>query len=245
MQEKNVPRDHIGQRVKAFALSKYGSVKGLAEALGKNYANVHKYVSGARTPGLTFLDELKSLGCNIDWVRTGQGEMYAEEKKPSEPVEQPVQDPLNDVLKRIEQIEERIGIGKKVGETVEVPLYSHAICAGDPLTVSGHIEEYIPIPKRLTVHPANTYAVRAIGDSMIRAGIEEGDLLIVDQNAHIKDRCIVIASVDGEQTVKRILLDRGRITLAPENKSYAPIKITESMHFKILGAVLYIIRAVY
>ena len=63
--------------------------------------------------------------------------------------------------------------------------------------------------------------------------------------ANIKDRCIVIASVDGEQTVKRIRLDQGRITLAPENSSYEPIAITESMHSKILGAVLFIIRAVY
>lgn len=180
-------------------------------------------------------------GLNVKWFETGKGEMYTEEKEPS----QPVQDSLNDVVKRIEQIEEKVGIGKKAGETVDVPLYSHAICAGDPLTVSGHIEEYIPVPKRLTIHPAQTYAVRAAGNSMIGAGIEEGDLLIVDRNAHIKDRCIVIASVDGEQTVKRIRLDRGRITLAPENSNYKPIAITESMHFRILGAVLCIIRAVY
>ena len=201
-------------------------------------------MSDKRKPGSGILAKLEDIGCNTSWILTGKGEMYVEEK-PSEPVEQPVQDSLNDVLKRIEQIEEKVGIGKKAGETVEVPLYSHAICAGDPLTVSGHIEEYIAIPKRLTIHPAHTYAVRATGNSMIRAGIEEGDLLIVDQNAHIKDRCIVIASVDGEQTVKRIHLDQGHITLAPENSSYEPIAITESMHFKILGAVLYIIRAVY
>ena len=231
-------------RLNQFFKSKNWSKAEFGRAVGIPRQNVDRYLSGKSDPSKIVI-KLMTHGLNLEWFETGQGKMYAEEKKSPEPVQQPVQDPLNDVLKRIEQIEERVGIGKKVGETVEVPLYSHAICAGDPLTVSGHIEEYIPIPKRLAVHPANTYAVRATGDSMKKAGIEEGDLLIVDQNAHIKDRCIVIASVDGEQTVKRILLDRGRITLAPENKSYAPIKITESMHFKILGAVLYIIRAVY
>lgn len=236
----------IGDRVKHLRETNKLSQAEYANKIGISQSYLSSVERNKKIPGSEILIVLKSLfDVNGDWLLTGQGEMYAEEKKPTKLAQQPVQDPLNDLKTRIEQIEKRVGIGKKVGETVEVPLYSHAICAGDPLTVSEHIEEYIAIPKRLTIHPANTYAVRAVGDSMRKAGIEEGDILIVDQNAHIKDRCIVIASVDGEQTVKRILLDRGRITLAPENKSYEPIKITESMHFKILGAVLYIIRAVY
>lgn len=233
-------RKKIGARLEQFRKAQGWSKSKLSDVLGIYSQNVNRYLEGESDQSKIII-KLIDYGLNPEWVRTGKGEMYAEEKKASDPV----QGPLNEVLKRIEQIEEKVGIGKKVGETVEVPLYSHAICAGDPLTVSGHIEEYIAIPKRLTIHPAHTYAVRATGNSMIRAGIEEGDLLIVDQNAHIKDRCIVIASVDGEQTVKRIHLDQGRITLAPENSSYEPIAITESMHFKILGAVLYIIRAVY
>ena len=87
-----------------------------------------------------------------------------------------------------------------------------------------------------------TYAVRASGDSMKGSGIEEGDILVVDTAIEPTNKSIVIASINGEQTVKRLLISGKTVSLAPENHNYQTTEITGDTDFRTLGVVTWVIR---
>ena len=94
----------------------------------------------------------------------------------------------------------------------------------------------------LIEHPSATYYVRVNGDSMLGAGILNGDLLIVDRSLEVTNNCIVVAYVDGEFTVKRIKKINNKMFLQPENKNHQAIEITESMDFELFGVVAHAIH---
>lgn len=124
---------------------------------------------------------------------------------------------------------------------IEVPHYTHRIAAGMP-TDSSSPAEKIALPSLLVKHPRETYAVTVAGDSMLGANIEEGDILIVDTAIEPVNKSIVIASINGEQTVKRLLISGKTISLAPENHKYQTTEITGDMDFRTLGVVTWVIR---
>jgi DNA polymerase V len=99
------------------------------------------------------------------------------------------------------------------------------------------VEEYIIISANRVKHPKDTYAVKASGDSMKDAGILEGDLLIVDRAIEPLNNNIVIASINDVQTVMRLRINEGVVTLIPGNKKYPEMPITPEMDFRTLGEV--------
>jgi DNA polymerase V len=123
----------------------------------------------------------------------------------------------------------------------EVPLYVHRVAAGLPADSTCQAEK-IALPAILVKHPKATYAVTVSGDSMKGAGIEEGDILIVDKAIEPANKSIVIASINGEQTVKRLQIKKGAVSLMPENHKYPEIPITPDMDFRTLGVVTWVIR---
>mgnify|MGYP000664495121 CR=1 FL=1 len=96
----------------------------------------------------------------------------------------------------------------------------------------------------LIEHPSATYYVRVNGDSMLGAGIVNGDLLIVDRSLKVTNNCIVVANIDGEFTVKRIKKEKNKLYLMPENKKYKPIELKEENELIIWGVVEYVIKKV-
>ncbi len=70
----------IGERIREFALDKYSKINDFADALGMGASNVQSYMRGARKPGSLVLQKIQRLGCNLDWLLTGEGEMYAEKE---------------------------------------------------------------------------------------------------------------------------------------------------------------------
>ena len=94
----------------------------------------------------------------------------------------------------------------------------------------------------LVQNPSSTFCVKAIGESMRDAGIQSGDVMIVDRSLEPRNRSIVLAVIDGEFTVKRVNVNDKELYLMPENDSFTPIKITEEMDFQIWGVVTYIIH---
>ena len=80
------------------------------------------------------------------------------------------------------------------------------------------------------------------GDSMINAGIVEGDKVIVDRSLTASNKDIVVAVVDGEYTIKRFIKTRGRVELHPENPSYSPIKFKDGSELEIWGVVTGVVR---
>ena len=79
---KFAQNDTIGDRLRAFAIGKYGKIKAFADALGMSASNAQAYMRGARTPGAKVLARLQNIGCNITWLLTGQGEMFIDEQAP-------------------------------------------------------------------------------------------------------------------------------------------------------------------
>lgn len=123
-----------------------------------------------------------------------------------------------------------------------LPLYTSKVAAGFPSPGEDHVERYLDLNEQLIPHPAATFFVIASGNSMTGAGIQSGDMLIVDRSLEAKHGKIVIAAIDGELTVKRLSITGGRVTLLPENADYEPIDITESQDLVIWGVVIHVIH---
>ncbi len=123
------------------------------------------------------------------------------------------------------------------------PLYVTAVPAGFPSPADDYIEGQLDLNKFLIQRPAATYFVRVTGDSMIDAGIHDGDLLIVDRSCRPKDKDVVIAAVNGELTVKRMRIKNRRITLVPENRNYTSQSVSDEEEFEIWGVVRHVIHS--
>ncbi|MBA3036641.1 MAG: translesion error-prone DNA polymerase V autoproteolytic subunit [Desulfobacterium sp.] len=124
----------------------------------------------------------------------------------------------------------------------ERPLFMVPVTAGFPSPAEDYIEGKLDLNKYLIKHPAATFFVKVAGDSMIDAGIHPGDILIVDRAIEPADRKVVIAVIEGELTVKRIRMIKGKIYLMPENENYKPIEIEKEMKFDVWGVVTNVIH---
>ena len=126
----------------------------------------------------------------------------------------------------------------------EFPLFAANIPAGFPSPADDYIDKKLDLNELLIRHPAATFFVRVSGNSMIDAGINSGDILIVDRALEATDNRIVIAAVNGELTVKRIQRIRSAIYLIPENPAFEPIEVTPEMNFEVWGVVSHVIHQV-
>ena len=126
---------------------------------------------------------------------------------------------------------------------VALPMFGDLVPCGFPSPAADYVEQRIDLNELLIHHPSATYFVKASGDSMIEAGISEGDLLVVDSSRTAQHGDIVIAAVDGEFTVKRLQL-RPTIQLNPMNSAYQPIRVTSEDTLDIFGVVTFIVKAV-
>ena len=117
------------------------------------------------------------------------------------------------------------------------PFFAVPVSAGFPSPAADYEENKLDLNRYLIKNPAATFFVRAGGDSMIGAGIQQGDLLIVDRSLRPRDKNVVIAVLNGELTVKRIRIQNKNITLQPENEHYPPQQIAQDMEFEVWGVV--------
>ena len=124
-----------------------------------------------------------------------------------------------------------------------LPLYTSRIAAGFPSPADDHLEAPLDLNEHLIKHPAATFVVKVDGDSMIGAGIYSGDLLVVDRSLEAQSGHIVVAVVNGELTVKRLVIERKRARLVPENPAYKPIEIKDGLELVIWGVVAHVIRS--
>jgi len=146
--------------------------------------------------------------------------------------------PLRVPVSRIEDVKAFL-----VSETnYSVPLFSSTVRAGAPTAADDSIDEYVNLNSHLIHNPKSTFLVIASGDSMINAGINHGDMLVVDKSIHAASNNIVIAAVDGDLTVKRLIMQEKCIQLKAENDAYAPINISDSDSLTILGVVTHVIH---
>lgn len=124
-----------------------------------------------------------------------------------------------------------------------IPLYTHSVRAGFPSPADDYIETYLDLNTHLVKHPAATFFLKASGDSMIHAGIREGDLLVVDKSLEATPGKVVIAVVNGELTVKQLVRVNGGISLVSAKNNYKPIMVNADDELLIWGVVTHVIHA--
>ncbi len=126
----------------------------------------------------------------------------------------------------------------------ELPLYLSRIKAGFPSPAEDYLDKKLDLNEHLIKHPASTFFVKVKGDSMIGAGVNSGDILIVDRSLEPKDKRIIVAVVNGDFTVKRISKRGDKLSLVSENPKYDPIEINNGMDFEVWGVVTNVIHPV-
>ncbi|WP_394758089.1 LexA family protein [Flavobacterium sp.] len=127
---------------------------------------------------------------------------------------------------------------------ITIPFVKEGVSAGFPSPAADFMETNIDLNKELCENPLATFYIKVKGNSMIDAGINDKDVLVVDRSLEPKTNKIAICFIDGEFTVKRIKLEKKCLYLMPENSNYSPIKITEETQLIIWGIVTYVIKAV-
>lgn len=118
-----------------------------------------------------------------------------------------------------------------------IPLYGYSISAGFPSPADDYIEDRLDLNQLLVSNQPATFFLRVKGDSMINAGIHDGDIIVVDRSVQPVDRSVVVAVVDGELTVKRLIMRSGTAELHAENPKYAPIRFRDGQELTIWGVV--------
>lgn len=130
----------------------------------------------------------------------------------------------------------------EMGESVSIPLYSSKVRAGFPSPADDYIENQLDMNEYLVRNPSSTFLLKVQGDSMIDAGIHEGDVLVVDRSMEVADGRIVIAAINGELTVKTLIKKPNGVVLRAENADYPDIEVSEENDLVIWGVVSSIVR---
>ena len=135
----------------------------------------------------------------------------------------------------IEIVDDQVNLTRR--ETVNVPIIG-TVAAGQPILAAENIENYFPIPSEYMPN-RQSFMLRVKGTSMINIGINDGDLVLVEQQKDAENGDIVVALLDDSATVKTFYREKGHVRLQPENDSMDPI-IVDSV--EILGKVKGLIR---
>ena len=127
-------------------------------------------------------------------------------------------------------------------EGYQRPLFESMVSAGFPSPAQDYYDGYLNLHQYLVPDPNNAFFVRASGDSMVGAGIHDGDLLIADRSKKKLNGKVVIASLNGEFTLKRLFQTWECFELQPENPDYPSIPVSVDDDFQIWGVVRHVIH---
>lgn len=130
-----------------------------------------------------------------------------------------------------------------VSEELSIPLFASGISAGFPSPASDFLDASIDLNKELIRHPAATFFGRVSGDSMKDAGIDDGDLLVIDRSIAAGEGMIAVCFLDGEFVMKRLHFTSDACWLMPANEQYRPLKVNDDNEFVIWGIVKHVIKS--
>ncbi|APH05144.1 transcriptional repressor LexA [Bacillus weihaiensis] len=142
----------------------------------------------------------------------------------------------------IEILEEEENLHIPKSNVINVPVIGK-VTAGLPITAIENVDEYFPLPDRYVSDEENVFMLEIMGESMIEAGILDGDLVIVKQQQTANNGDIVVAMTEeDEATCKRFFKEKDFIRLQPENSTMEPIILR---HVSILGKVIGVYRTIH
>lgn len=125
--------------------------------------------------------------------------------------------------------------------SVNLPFFQ-SVAAGFPSPADDYLEERLSLDEHLIKNPSTTFFVKVQGHSMSRAGMYDGDIIVVDRSLKAKLGNIIVAIIDGEFTVKRLIRKQGQYFLHPEHPDYPDIPIPKGASFMVWGVVTYTIH---
>ena len=124
-----------------------------------------------------------------------------------------------------------------------LPYVDDGISAGFPSPALDFVDVSIDLNKHLIKHPSATFYGRVKGFSLKNAGIDDGDLMIIDRSLEPVNGKIAVCFIDGEFTAKRLRIKNKEVWLMPENEAYQPIKVTQDNELIIWGIVTHVIKS--
>ncbi len=124
---------------------------------------------------------------------------------------------------------------------LSIPL-AEGIKAGFPSPAQDYIDIALDLNKELVKNPSSTFYGRVRGNSMIDAGINDGDILVIDKSLSPADGKKAVCYIDGEFTIKTLKVTKNELLLMPANPNFKPIKVTEENDFMVWGIVTYVIH---
>ena len=141
---------------------------------------------------------------------------------------------------------DEIKISEVKGEeqTSGLQFFEGRVQAGFPSPAQGEYADTIDLNRALITNPAATFCARVIGNSMVDAGINEGDLLIIDRSITPQDGNIAVCFIDRDFTVKRLIVRDDGIYMTPANAAFPEMKVQEDSDFQVWGVVSHIIKKV-
>jgi DNA polymerase V len=126
---------------------------------------------------------------------------------------------------------------------LRLPLAGESVAAGFPSPADDYIDSGIDLNEALIRHPSSTFFLRVSGDSMTGAGIQHGDLLVVDRSLEARPGRIVVAVLDGAFTLKRLARHQGRLRLEAANSAYPPLELHRCGDVQIWGVAIHVIHS--
>jgi DNA polymerase V len=146
----------------------------------------------------------------------------------------------NRAIKTDSTISGVFGVERK--SRVSLPLFISSVSAGFPSPAEDYMDRKLDLNELLIKNPVATFFVRVEGDSMINAGIQHGDILVVDRSRQAVSGDVVIAVLDGELTVKRLVIEAECGRLVAENPAYPAIEINRERGCEIWGVITSVIH---
>ena len=129
-------------------------------------------------------------------------------------------------------------------ESIKNIFIEDGISAGFPSPDSDFEESRISIEKVVVKNKESTFYAKVSGESMKNAGLDDGDILVIDRSEELKNNKIAVCYLNGEFTVKRVKIKKDHIYLVPENDKYEPIKVTGENEFIVWGIVTYVVKKI-
>ena len=136
-----------------------------------------------------------------------------------------------------------IGALRSQRQARRLPLATSTLAAGFPSPADDYIDVGIDLNEALIRHPSSTFFLRVSGDSMVDAGIQHGDLLVVDRSLEPRPGLIVVAVLDGAFTLKRLVRHCSRLRLEAANSAYPPLELHQCGDVQIWGVAIHVIHA--
>ena len=124
----------------------------------------------------------------------------------------------------------------------EVPFVTASVACGFPSPAEADMENPLDFNELLGARLPSVFAVRVAGESMTGAGLFPGDVAVVDRAKPVRSGCIVVACLNGEFTLKRYLMKRGKVVLHPENPAFPDLTVPAEAEFEVWGVVTNSIR---